>query len=53
MNDGTESAGRINWSDLLNSPGGVSTYGGDDFLLPRRDLINAYQKDANGLPDFN
>ena len=24
MNDGTESAGRINWSNLLNSPGGGS-----------------------------
>ena len=53
MNDGTESAGRINWSNLLNSPGGGSPYGGDGFFLPSQDLINAYQTDANGLPDFN
>ena len=33
MNDGTESAGRINWSNLLNSPGGGSPYGGDGFFL--------------------
>ena len=51
--DGTESAGRINWSNLLNSPGGGSPYGGDGFFLPSQDLINAYQTDANGLPDFN
>lgn len=53
MNDGTESAGHINWSNLLNSPGGGSPYGGDGFFLPSQDLINAYQTDANGLPDFN
>lgn len=53
MNDGTESAGRINWSNLLNSPGGGSPYGGDGFFLPSQDLINAYQTDANGLPDFS
>lgn len=53
MNDGTESAGRINWSNLLNSPGGDSPYHGDGFFLPSQDLINAYQTDANGLPDFD
>lgn len=53
MNDGTESAGRINWSNLLNSPAGGSPYGGDGFFLPSQDLINAYQTDANGLPDFD
>ncbi|MGP1624134.1 RagB/SusD family nutrient uptake outer membrane protein [Bacteroides heparinolyticus] len=53
MNDGTENAGRINWSNLLNSPGGGSPYGGDGFFLPSQDLINAYQTDAAGLPDFN
>lgn len=53
MNDGTESAGRINWSNLLNSPGGGSPYGGDGFFLPSQDLINAYQTDEAGLPDFN
>lgn len=53
MNDGTESAGRINWSNLLNSPGGGSPYGGDGFFLPSQDLINAYQTDADGLPDFD
>lgn len=52
MNDGTESAGRINWSNLLNSPGGDSPYHGDGFFLPSQDLINVYQTDENGLPDF-
>lgn len=50
MNDGTESAGRINWSNLLNSPGGGSPYGGDGFFLPSQDLINAYQTDATVCP---
>lgn len=53
MNDGSESAGRVNWSNLLNSPGGNSPYGGDGFFLPSQDLINAYQTDENGLPEFD
>lgn len=53
MNDGSESAGRVNWSNLLNSPGGNSPYSGDGFFLPSQDLINAYQTDANGLPVFD
>ena len=51
MNDGSASAGRINWSNLLNSPKGP--YGGDGFFLPSQNLINAYQTDANGLPLFD
>lgn len=53
MNDGSPSAGRINWSQLLNSPSGNSPYHGDGFFLPSQDLINAYQTDENGLPVFN
>ena len=53
VNDGTPNGGRINWSNLLNAPGGGSPYNGDGFFLPSQDLINAYQTDANGLPDFN
>jgi len=53
MNDGSDSAGRINWSNLLNSPGGNSPYHGDGFFLPSQDLINAYQTDVNGLPLFD
>ncbi len=53
MNDGSDSAGRINWSNLLNSPGGTSPYHGDGFFLPSQDLINAYQTDENGLPVFD
>jgi hypothetical protein len=53
MNDGSASAGRINWSNLLNSPSGNSPYSGDGFFLPSQDIINAYQTDANGLPEFN
>ena len=53
MNDGSESGGRVNWSNLLNSPGGNSPYHGDGFFLPSQDLINAYQTDENGLPVFD
>ena len=53
MNDGSDDAGRINWSNLLNSPGGNSPYHGDGFFLPSQDLINAYQTDDNGLPLFD
>lgn len=52
-NDGSENRGRINWSNLLNSPGGNSPYHGDGFFLPSQDLINAYQTDENGLPVFD
>ena len=48
MNDGSNSAGRINWSHLLNTPQGP--YNGDGFFLPSQDLINAFQTDADGLP---
>lgn len=53
MNDGSGDAGRVNWSNLLNSPGGNSPYHGDGFFLPSKDLINAYQTDENGLPVFD
>lgn len=53
INDGSNSAGRINWSNLLNSPAGNSPYHGDGFFLPSQDLINAYQTDAQGLPEFD
>lgn len=51
MNDGSQDAGRINWSNLLNAPQGP--YSGDGFFLPSQNLINAYQTDANGLPLFD
>lgn len=51
MNDGSSSAGRINWSNLLNAPQGP--YSGDGFFLPSQDLIDAYQTDSNGLPEFD
>ncbi|MBQ8713323.1 MAG: RagB/SusD family nutrient uptake outer membrane protein [Prevotella sp.] len=50
MNDGSNSAGRINWSMLLNAPQGP--YSGDGFFLPSQDLINAFQTDGGGLPEF-
>lgn len=53
INDGSGDAGRVNWSNLLNSPGGNSPYHGDGFFLPSQDLINAYQTDENGLPVFD
>ena len=48
MNDGSSEGGRINWSNLLNSP--LGPYSGDGFFLPSQDLINAYKTDSNGLP---
>lgn len=51
MNDGSNSAGRVNWSNLLNAPQGP--YSGDGFFLPSQDLIDAYQTDENGLPKFD
>lgn len=51
MNDGSGSAGRVNWSNLLNAPQGP--YSGDGFFLPSQDLVDAYQTDANGLPEFD
>lgn len=48
MQDGSSEGGRINWSNLLNSP--LGPYGGDGFFLPSQDLINAYKTDENGLP---
>lgn len=53
MNDGSADAGRVNWSNLLNSPGGNSPFHGDGFFLPSQDLINSYQTDENGLPVFD
>ena len=53
MNDGSDDSGRVNWSNLLNSPGGNSPYHGDGFFLPSQDMINAYQTDENGLPVFD
>lgn len=51
MNDGSEGAGNINWSMLLNAPKGP--YNGDGFFLPSQNLINAYKTDENGLPLFD
>lgn len=51
MDDGTEGAGGINWSILLNAPKGP--YNGDGFFLPSQNLINAYKTDADGLPLFD
>lgn len=51
MNDGSNSAGRVNWSNLLNAPQGP--YSGDGFFLPSQDLVDAFQTDANGLPEFD
>ncbi|MDE7343528.1 MAG: RagB/SusD family nutrient uptake outer membrane protein, partial [Muribaculaceae bacterium] len=52
--DGSGGAGRVNWSNLLNSMTGPGCpWQGDGFFLPSQDLINAYQTDANGLPLFD
>ena len=51
MNDETDGAGNINWSNLLNAPKGP--YGGDGFFLPSQNLINAYKTDTYGLPLFD
>ena len=49
VGDGSESGGRVNWSNLLNTPPGAG-YNGDGFYLPSQNLVNAYQTDNNGLP---
>jgi len=51
MDDGSDGAGGINWSNLLNAPQGP--YSGDGFFLPSQNLINAYKTDENGLPLFD
>lgn len=51
MDDGSSSAGRINWSNLLNAPQGP--YSGDGFFLPSQNLINAFKTDEDGLPLFD
>ena len=51
MDDETDGAGNINWSNLLNAPKGP--YGGDGFFLPSQNLINAYKTDTYGLPLFD
>lgn len=51
MDDETDGAGNINWSNLLNAPKGP--YGGDGFFLPSQNLINAYKTDNYGLPLFD
>lgn len=48
MNDGSSEGGRINWSNLLNSP--LGPYSGDGFFLPSQDLINSFKTDIKGLP---
>lgn len=47
--DGSVDGGRVNWSNLLNTPPGPG-YNGDGFFLPSQNLVNAYQTDLNGLP---
>lgn len=47
--DGSEGGGRVNWSNLLNTPPGPG-YNGDGFFQPSQNLVNAYQTDVNGLP---
>jgi hypothetical protein len=48
ISDGT-TAGRINWSNLLNAPRGPA-YSGDGFFQPSQNLVNSYKTDANGVP---
>jgi hypothetical protein len=47
--DGSVDGGRVNWSNLLNTPPGPG-YNGDGFFQPSQNLVNAYQTDVNGLP---
>ena len=51
MNDGSDGAGNINWSNLLIAPKGP--YNGDGFFVPSQNLVNAYQTDDKGLPLFD
>ncbi|MDR0541917.1 MAG: RagB/SusD family nutrient uptake outer membrane protein, partial [Dysgonamonadaceae bacterium] len=52
VDDGTTN-GRINWSNLLNTPRGPA-YSGDGFFQPSQTLANSYKTDkATGLPQFD
>lgn len=52
LNDASGEMLCINWSNLLNAPGGEA-YKGDSFFLPSQNLINAYKTDDNGFPLFD
>lgn len=53
VNDGTAGGDNGGWGEVLNFPytGGPGTCCG--FFQPSQDLVNAYQVEANGLPDLD
>lgn len=53
VNDGTSGGDNGGWGEVLNFPytGGPGTCCG--FFQPSQDLVNAFQVDANGLPDLD
>lgn len=53
VNDGTSGGDNGGWGEVLNFPytGGPGTCCG--FFQPSQDLVNAFQVEANGLPDLD
>lgn len=49
LNPGAASNVRFDWGDLLGAPQGPYG-GGDGFIRPTQNLVNAYKVDGNGLP---
>jgi hypothetical protein len=53
INDGTTIGGRLNMSTSLNYFAGAPQYGCCAFHVPSQNLVNAFQTDKNGLPNFD
>ncbi len=53
INDGTTIGGRLSMSTSLNYFAGAPQYGCCAFHVPSQNLVNAFQTDANGLPNFD
>ncbi|MGN6212079.1 RagB/SusD family nutrient uptake outer membrane protein [Parafilimonas sp.] len=52
INDGTQIGGRLSMSTSLNYFAGAPQYGCCAFHVPSQNMVNAFQTDANGLPEF-
>jgi hypothetical protein len=53
INDGTAIGGRLSMSTSLNYFAGAPQYGCCAFHIPSQNLVNAFQTDAKGLPNFD
>jgi hypothetical protein len=53
INDGTTIGGRLSMSTSLNYFAGAPQYGCCAFHVPSQNLVNAFQTDKSGLPNFD